>query len=86
MDACTRILHTFARAEVYLVNHAVRFREALGHPTAWNRALHKGAGRYPAGAIRYWQDRNLLRRNPAPGTPANSYTVANVWCVTRRDV
>lgn len=42
-----------------------RFREALCHPAEGYRAVRQGPGRDPAGAVRYRQDRHLLRRHPA---------------------
>ena len=44
---------------------ARRFREAVCHPAEGYRAVRQGSGRDPAGAVRYRQDRHLLRRHPA---------------------
>ena len=46
-----------------------RFREALRHPAEGHRALWQGPGRDPAGAVRYRQDRHLLRRRAAGAPP-----------------
>lgn len=62
---------TFPRPPSLFFVHLTRFREALGHPAAWNRSLRQGIRRDSAGPVRNWKDRDVLRGNPAaPGLHA----------------